>query len=91
MNQPTLSPWQRNFVLATQRFVYWLSKHWLALVNLFIFMYVGLTFAAPVFTKLGWTGPARAIYTVYKPLCHQLSFRSWFHRALRALVSILQM
>ncbi len=78
MNQPRLSPWQRNFVLGTQRFVYWLSKHWLALANLFIFVFVGLTFAAPVLMKVGWTGPARVIYTVYKPLCHQLSFRSWF-------------
>jgi uncharacterized membrane protein len=78
MSQPALPPWQRNFVLATQRFVFWLSKHWLALVNLFLALYVGLTFAAPVFMKIGWTGPARAIYTIYKPLCHQLSFRSWF-------------
>jgi uncharacterized membrane protein len=78
MNQPTLSPWQRNFVLATQRFVYWLSKHWLALANLFIFVFVGLTFAAPVFMKAGWMAPARAIYAVYKPLCHQLAFRSLF-------------
>jgi uncharacterized membrane protein len=78
MNQPTLSPWQRTFVLTTQRFVYWLSRHWLALANLFIFLYVGLTFTAPVFMNIGWTGPARAIYTIYKPLCHQLSFRSWF-------------
>jgi len=78
MSQPVLSTWQRNFVLATQRFIYWMTKHWLALVNLFIAVYVGLTFAAPVFMKIGWTGPARAIYTVYKPLCHQLSFRSLF-------------
>jgi uncharacterized membrane protein len=55
-----------------------LAKHWLALANLFIVVFVGVTFAAPVFMKLGWTGPARAIYTIYKPLCHQLSFRSLF-------------
>jgi uncharacterized membrane protein len=78
MSQPTLSPWQRNLVLGAQRFIFWLSKHWLALANLFIFIYVSLPFVAPVFMKAGWTGPARAIYTVYKPLCHQLSFRSWF-------------
>ena len=78
MSQPELSPRQRSFVLGTQRFIYWLSKHWLALANLFIFLYVGLPFAAPVFMKAGWTGPARAIYTMYKPLCHQLAFRSWF-------------
>jgi uncharacterized membrane protein len=50
----------------------------LALANLFIFLYVGIPFLAPVFMKAGWTGPARTIYSVYKPLCHQLAFRSWF-------------
>jgi len=78
MSQPALSPWQRSFVLATQRFIYWLSKHWLALANLFIIIYLALPFAAPVFMKAGWTGPAKTIYSIYKPLCHQLAFRSWF-------------
>ena len=78
MSQPALSPWQRNLVLGIQRFIYWLSKHWLAMVNLFILVYVGLPFAAPVLMKAGWTAPARVVYTIYKPLCHQLAFRSWF-------------
>ena len=78
MSQPTLSPWQRSFVLAMQRFIYWLSKHWLALANLFIIIYLAIPFAAPVFMKVGWTGPAQTIYSIYKPLCHQLAFRSWF-------------
>jgi uncharacterized membrane protein len=78
MSQSTLSPWQRKLILGAQRFIFWLSKHWLALVNLFISVYVGLTFAAPLFMKVGWTGPARVIYSVYKPLCHELAFRSWF-------------
>ncbi len=78
MSETPLSPWQRSLVLRTQRTIFWLSKHWLALVNLFVFLYVSIPFAAPVFMKAGWTGPAQAIYTVYKPLCHQLAFRSWF-------------
>lgn len=78
MSQPSLSPWQRNLVLRTQRLIYWLSKHWLALANLFIFLFVSIPFAAPVLMKVGWTGPAQTIYTVYKPMCHQLAFRSWF-------------
>ena len=78
MSQQTLTPWQRTLVLGMQRLVYWLSKHWLAVVNLFALVYVALPFSAPVFMKAGWTGPARIVYTVYKPLCHQLAFRSWF-------------
>jgi uncharacterized membrane protein len=78
MSQSTLSPRQRRFILATQRLIYWLSKHWLALVNLFLLLYVSLPFAAPVLMKAGWTRPAGVIYGMYKPLCHQMSFRSWF-------------
>ncbi len=78
MSQSNLSPWQRSLVLNIQRFVYWLSKHWLALANLFVLVYVGLPFTAPVLMKAGWRGPARTVYAIYKPLCHELAFRSWF-------------
>jgi uncharacterized membrane protein len=78
MSESSLAPWQRKLVLGAQRFIYWLSRHWLALVNLIVFLFVGVAFAAPVFMEMGWTQPAHAIYTVYKPLCHQLAFRSWF-------------
>jgi len=56
----------------------WLSRHYLALFNLFLLLYVGLPFLAPVSLRMGWTGLANAIYKVYSPLCHQLAFRSWF-------------
>lgn len=56
----------------------WLSRHWLALVNLFVFLYIGLPFLAPVLMKAGATMPATVIYTAYSPLCHQLGFRSFF-------------
>ncbi len=60
------------------RFSYWLSKHYLAIFNLFLILYVGLPFTAPVFKKVGWNGPAEVIYKVYSPLCHQWAFRSFF-------------
>lgn len=60
------------------RFSLWLARHWLALVNLLIFIYVGLPFLAPVLMKAGAEIPARVIYTAYSPLCHQLGFRSFF-------------
>jgi uncharacterized membrane protein len=62
----------------TDQFTYWLSRHFMAVFNLLVFIYVGLPFLAPVLMKVGATFPARVIYTVYSPLCHQLSFRSWF-------------
>jgi uncharacterized membrane protein len=78
MSESSLAPWQRKLVLGAQRFIYWLSRHWLALVNVIVVLFVGVAFVAPVFMELGWTQPAHAIYTIYKPLCHQLAFRSWF-------------
>ncbi len=41
-------------------------------------LFVGISFLAPIFMKLNWQKPARVIYAVYSPLCHQLTFRSWF-------------
>jgi uncharacterized membrane protein len=54
------------------------SRRWLLFFNLFMLAYAGLPFLAPVFMRAGWTLPARAIYTIYSPLCHQLGYRSWF-------------
>ena len=54
------------------------SRHWLAILNTIVFLYVGLPFLAPILMKAGADGPARLIYTVYSPVCHQLAFRSWF-------------
>ena len=48
------------------------------LINTLLFLYIAIPFLAPVFMKIGWENAGRAIYTVYKPLCHQFAFRSWF-------------
>ena len=62
----------------TDRFGHWLSHHYLALVNLVIFIYVGLPFLAPVLMNAGYPAAARPIYSMYGAVCHQLAFRSWF-------------
>ena len=61
-----------------ERFSYWISQHYLLVFNLFVFLYVGLPFLAPVLMKVDATAPATVIYRVYSGLCHQLAFRSWF-------------
>jgi uncharacterized membrane protein len=55
-----------------------LAKHWLLLINLVIGVYGGLPFLAPTLMALGYTWPAKVIYTIYKSLCHQLPQRSFF-------------
>jgi len=60
------------------RFSFWISRHYLWLVFLLFFLYVGLPVLAPVLMKANLPLPARVIYTVYSPLCHQLGFRSLY-------------
>jgi uncharacterized membrane protein len=56
----------------------WIARHYLAVLNLAMFLYVGLPFLAPSLMKTNEQGPARLIYMIYSPLCHQFAFRSFF-------------
>jgi uncharacterized membrane protein len=60
------------------RFAEWLSRHWLAVFNGFVAIYLGLALLAPVLMKVGATTPASWIYSVYSATCHQLGFRSFY-------------
>lgn len=65
-------------VTTGDRISFWISKRYLLLLNLFMLLYVGLPLLAPTLMKLGAETPANAIYRMYKPLCHQFAFRSFF-------------
>jgi uncharacterized membrane protein len=65
-------------ITKTDQVSFWVSKNFMSLVLFFIFLYAGLPFLAPVLMETGMGGPARVIYAIYSPLCHQLGFRSWF-------------
>ncbi len=60
------------------RLMFVISKHFLTGFVIFLGLYVGLPFLAPVLMKVGWTGPATLLYKAYSVTCHQLAFRSWF-------------
>ncbi len=62
----------------SDRFTYWLSSHYLAILNLIVLVYLGLPVLAPILMKAGLEGPARIIYRGYGFVCHQLAFRSFF-------------
>jgi uncharacterized membrane protein len=68
----------RDLVIATDKAIFRLAKHWLALANLFWGLYVGLPLLAPILMNAGWTLPAKVIYTIYRPACHQRPTRSYF-------------
>jgi uncharacterized membrane protein len=65
-------------ISGSDQFSFWLTRHYMAVFNVMLFLYVGLPFLAPVFKKIDWNGPAEVIYKVYSPLCHQWAFRSFF-------------
>lgn len=71
-NQPT------DLSLRIDKVVYWFTRHWLAMFNLVMAIYVGLPILAPVLMQAGATRPARLIYTIYSPMCHQMASRSFF-------------
>jgi uncharacterized membrane protein len=68
----------RDLVIFLDRAIFKLAKHWLAVANLFWGLYVGLPLLAPVLMDAGWTLPAKVIYTIYRPACHQRPERSYF-------------
>jgi len=65
-------------VTSGDRISFVIAKRYLLLLNLFMLFYVGLPFLAPTLMKLGAEAPARVIYRIYSPLCHQFGFRSFF-------------
>ena len=65
-------------ISGSDKTMFWISRHYLALINFFMLLYFGLAMLAPVLMEVGATGPANVLYTIYKPLCHQFGFRSFF-------------
>jgi len=55
-----------------------LVKNWFLLFILIYGLWVWIPFLAPLFMRLGWDGPANAIYFIYSFFCHQLPERSYF-------------
>ncbi len=55
-----------------------LAARWLLLTNALVALFVGLPFAAPLLLAIGQPAAANLIYTVYRAVCHQWAFRSYF-------------
>ena len=68
--------------------VIWIARHWLALFNTLVALYLLLPFLAPVLAKAGLTTPASLLYSAYSATCHQLPERSYFLFGERPLYSL---
>lgn len=65
-------------ISVADQLVLFVARHWLALFNIAIFLYVAVPFLAPLLMHAGASGPARLVYAIYSPTCHQLPDRSYF-------------
>jgi len=72
------SPFLTKLTQGINRLADGVVRHWLAILNILFLVYVGLPVLAPVLMEAGATGPAKVIYTIYYPACHQLPERSFF-------------
>lgn len=68
----------RQVVILLDRFVAWLSRHWLLVMNSLVGLYVGGAALAPTLVAAGVEGPGRALYRLYSLTCHQLPQRSYY-------------
>ncbi len=69
---------ERSTALRLNLATLWVTEHWLRVALIIIGLYAALPFVAPTLMKLGVSGPANFLYTLYSPFCHQFAFRSFF-------------
>ncbi|HEY8596958.1 MAG TPA: hypothetical protein VIL85_00930, partial [Thermomicrobiales bacterium] len=65
-----LSPRMRAFVLAVDRGVLAVARHWVLAVNIIGGLYAGFPLLGPWLLSKGFTIPANVIYFMYKLTCH---------------------
>jgi uncharacterized membrane protein len=54
------------------------TRNWVKVVVIALGIYSLLPFVAPTLMYVGAEAPARVLYTLYSPFCHQFAFRSMF-------------
>jgi uncharacterized membrane protein len=64
------------------------GRHWLSVTIALLGVYAVVPLLAPAFMRVGWVGPAEAIYAFYSTQCHQLPQRSLFFFGERASYSL---
>lgn len=78
MTQPSIPSRERARARRMTIILLKLTRRWLRVAVILLSIYVTLPFVAPTLMHFGATGPARVIYTLYSPFCHQFAFRTFF-------------
>ena len=75
---PQLSPRMRSAVLAVDRGVLSVARHWLLTVNIMGGLFAGLPLLGPFLRSRGLDLPADMLYFAFGLTCHQMPERSFF-------------
>ena len=73
-----MSPFERRLVIAADRFIFWLTDHWLCVFGTAVFLFLALAFASPYLIAHGHERLGGLIFSAYHRVCHQLPERSFF-------------
>lgn len=68
----------RDLVIAVDKAIFYLAKHWLLALNTIIGTYAALPLLAPLLMSIGYVKIANLIYFAYGFVCHQMPSRSFF-------------
>ena len=71
-------PGLRELVILADRLIYWLSEHWLALVNGALALFLAGAFLSPWLRGSGADAAGRLVFRLYGRVCHQRPERSFF-------------
>jgi uncharacterized membrane protein len=88
---PGVSPRKRKALKKALSALLWCLDHWVLVFALLLGAVNLLPFLAPVFMRLGWDGPARLIYAIYSPMCHQMAQRSFFLFGVQPMYNIAEL
>ena len=69
---------QKNFQNKSGSFSNWFNLNYMWFIIGLLFLFLFVSFLAPILMKFGLEQPANFIYWIYDAFCHQLAFRSWF-------------
>jgi uncharacterized membrane protein len=76
------SPRRQEFSRAVTTFVEpalaFFYRHWLAILNSALVIFIGIAFLAPIGYALGYTGPSSVIFDVYRYFCGQTPSHSFY-------------
>jgi uncharacterized membrane protein len=72
------SPREERIIIAVDRAIYHVARHWVLLLNIVGALFVGLPILAPILEASGHRTLANLIYVPFGLICHQLPERS-FH------------